>query len=129
MKRLTRLLPLAGLLIACWMLAARAGDTARYGPGAAIDKRLLPDNSPWNQDISKEPVDPNSDRLIASIGLNKPLHPDFGTVYNGAPSGIPYAVVPGNQRKVPVAFRSPDESDRGPYPVPPDAPIEGGPKS
>ena len=27
------------------------------------------------------PVDPNSANLIASIGLNTGLHPDFGTVY------------------------------------------------
>src|SRR5262249_35068237 len=28
-----------------------------------------------------------------------------------------------------VTFDAPDESDRGPYPIPKDAPIEGGPKS
>src|SRR5438045_649458 len=54
----------------------------QLGPNASFGgKRLLPDDNPWNQDISKEPVDPNSDNLIKSIGLNKPLHPDFGTVY------------------------------------------------
>lgn len=84
---------------------------------------------PWNQDISKEPVDPNSDALVASIGKGKSLHPDFGTVYNGAPSGIPYIVVDGKQVKVPVQFEYGGESDKGPYPIPPDAPIEGGPKS
>jgi hypothetical protein len=57
------------------------------------------------------------------------LHPDFGTVYNGAPSGIPYVVVAGTQPKVPIRFEYPGESDPGPYPVPPDAPIEGGPQS
>ena len=31
--------------------------------------------------------------------------------------------------KVPVEFRYADESDPGPYPIPPDAPIEGGPKA
>ena len=30
------------------------------------------------------------------------------------------------QKKVPVAFDFADESDRGPYPIPPKAPIEGG---
>jgi hypothetical protein len=91
-------------------------------------KRFFPDDNPWNQDISQEPVDPNSDNLIASIGKNKPLHPDFGTFYRGAPNGIPYVVVDGNQPKVPVEFRYADESDPGPYPIPPDAPIEGGPQ-
>ena len=58
---------------------------------------------------------------------NKPLHPDFGPVWEGVPIGIPYVVVPGTQKKVPVAFKYADESDSGPYPIPPDAPIEGGP--
>ncbi len=91
-------------------------------------KRIFPANNPWNQDVSKEPVDPNSDRLIASIGADRPLHPDFGTTYRGAPNGIPYVVVTGNQQRVPVEFRYADESDPGPYPIPPGAPIEGGPK-
>jgi hypothetical protein len=55
------------------------------------------------------------------------LHPDFGTVYNGSPNGIPYVLVPGTQPKVPVRFSYREESDPGPYPVPSDAPIEGGP--
>jgi hypothetical protein len=100
------------------------------GPNASLGgKRLLPDDNPWNQDISREPVDPQSGRIIAAIGLDKPLHPDFGTVYNGAPNGIPYMVVDNKQPKVPVQFQYADESDPGPYPIPPDAPIEGGPKS
>jgi hypothetical protein len=90
-------------------------------------RRVFPEDDPWNRDISKEPVDPNSDALIASIGKAKPLHPDFGTVYNGAPNGIPYVIVDGKQPKVPVAFEYADESDKGPYPIPPDVPIEGGP--
>ena len=53
------------------------------------------------------------------------LHPDFGTVWEGARIGIPYVVVPGTQPKVPISFAYPDESDHGPYPIPPDAPVEG----
>ena len=53
------------------------------------------------------------------------LHPDFGTVWEGAPIGIPYAVVPGDQPRVPIDFHYPGESDPGPYPIPPDAPVEG----
>lgn len=76
------------------------------------------------------PVDPNSANLIASIGLNTGLHPDFGTVYDGAPNGIPYVVVSGSQALVPINFTAyGDESDPGPYPVPPNAPIEGGPNA
>ena len=84
-------------------------------------RQLFPPNDPWNQDISKEEIDPNSDRLIASIGLKKPLHPDFGADHNGVPSGIPYMTVGGNEPKVKVDFQYPDESDPGPYPIPPGA--------
>ena len=90
-------------------------------------KRVLPADNPWNQDISNAPVDPHSATLIASIGLNTGLHPDFGTVWNGAPNGIPYMVVSGAQAKVPITFTDyGDESDPGPYPIPATAPIEGG---
>ncbi len=104
--------------------------TIQLGPSASLGgKRLLPDDNPWNQDISQEPVDPNSDNLLRSIGWDKPLHPDFGTRYRGAPNGIPYVVVSGEQGKVPLTFKYADESDPGPYPIPPDAPIEGGARS
>ena len=101
------------------------------GPGASLHgKQLFPPDNPWNQDISSAPLDPNSDNLIASIGNNVGLHPDFGTVYNGAPNGIPYVVVSGTQPLVPLSWTAyGDESDPGPYPVPPNAPIEGGPSS
>jgi hypothetical protein len=99
-----------------------------YGPGASLHgRRPFPDDNPWNQDVSGEPVDPNSEALIASIGLDRGLHPDFGTVWNGAPNGIPYVVVPGDQAKQTVRFEYASESDAGPYPIPADPPIEGGP--
>ena len=90
-------------------------------------KRVLPADSPWHRDVSKDPVDANSRRILERIGLDKPLRADFGTEWEGAPVGIPYVVVPGSQKKVPVTFKDAEESDAGPYPVPPDAPIEGGP--
>ena len=93
-------------------------------------KAVLPAGNPWNQDISTSLVDPNSDALIASIGLKKSLHPDFGTTYQGAPMGIPYVIVAGTQAKAPIKYTAyGNESDPGPFPVPPTAPIEGGPKS
>jgi hypothetical protein len=116
-------------LLAASAAIAQSDNKVRLGPNASLGgKRLFPADNPWNQDISKEPVDPNSARIIAAIGLDKPLHPEFGTVYQGAPSGIPYVVVDGKQAKVPIKFNYADESDPGPYPVPPGAPIEGGPK-
>ena len=45
------------------------------------------------------------------------------------PSGIPFCVAEKGQKRVPVKFEYAGESDPGPYPIPDDAPIEGGPKS
>jgi hypothetical protein len=105
--------------------AVTAGSTA--GESLA-GRRPFPNDNPWNTDVSAAPVDPNSSTLIASCGLRN-LHPDFGTRYAGAPNGIPYMVVRSSQAKVPVTFDYADESDGGPYPIPPDAPIEGGASS
>jgi hypothetical protein len=98
------------------------------GAGASLHgKRVFPTDNPWNEDISQAAVDPNSDNLIASIGSNTGVHPDFGTVWAGAPNGIPYVVVSGTQQPVAIQFTPyGNESDPGPYPVPTNAPIEGG---
>ena len=101
---------------------------ADLGVGANLNGAVpFPANNAWNRDVSADPVDPNSPAIIASIGLDAGLHPDFGAgLYNDAPIGIPYVVVAAGQPKVQVAFTAyGDESDPGPYPVPPDAPIEG----
>ena len=106
-------------------LLAAATSVPDLGIGADFHgARFFPASNPWNQDISALPVDPNSANLIASIGLTTGLHPDFGTQY-----GIPYVVVPGTQPRVPITFVYAAESDPGPYPIPPNAPIEGGPNS
>ena len=63
------------------------------------------------------------------MGSDTGLHPDFGTVWEGSPIGIPYTVVPGNQALVEVVFDYAGESDPGPYPIPPNALVEGGPQS
>jgi hypothetical protein len=105
------------------------GNSGPLGANASLGgRRPFPVDNPWNRDVSGDPVDPASQTLLSSCGgLDRGLHPDFGTVWNGAPNGIPYVVVAGTQGKVPVTFGYADESDPGPYPVPPDAPIEGGP--
>jgi hypothetical protein len=87
---------------------------------------LFPADNPWNQRVDQLPVAKNSGRLIASIGLGAPVHPDFGTFYAGAPNGIPYAVVSSRTRRVPVSFDYASESDGHRYPLPPNVPIEGG---
>ena len=103
--------------------------TPDLGAGASLHgKQLFPSDNAWNEDVSNAVVDPNSDNLIAGMGLNTSLHPDFGTVWNGAPNGIPYIVVAGNQTPVPINFTAfGSQSDPGPYPVPSNAPVEGGP--
>jgi len=106
-----------------------APGTPALGAGATLHGRLpFPADNAWNTDISNAPIDPNSATLIASCG-DRGLHPDFGTVWNGAPNGIPYVVVSGSQGKVPVSFAYSSESDVGPYPIPANAPIEGGSSS
>lgn len=112
---------------------------ASLGVGAALNGALpFPADNAWNTDISGAPVDPNSANLIASIGLNVGLHPDFGSgTYQGQPIGIPYQVVAGTQPLVRIQYSVDgdasqaygDESDPGPYPIPLTAPIEGGPAS
>ena len=69
----------------------------------------------------------DSDRLVRSIGRDENMHADFGSgLYEGARIGIPYVTVRSSQRRVPVSFEYAGESDRGPYPIPRDVPVEGG---
>src|SRR3989344_5185503 len=82
---------------------------ATLGVGAPLNGALpFPANNDWNADISGLPIDPNSDNLIASIGLSRGLFPDFGAgLWEGAPIGIPYVVVAGNQPRGPCrSFRA-----------------------
>jgi hypothetical protein len=116
------------ILVAGVAAALPALVSAHSLPGAPRC-RIFPADNPWNQRVDRLAVAPDSTRLIASIGAGRPVHPDFGTVWNGAPNGIPFMVVSNHTRRVPVSFQYADESDRGPYPIPPGAPIEGGPQS
>jgi len=101
-------------------VAAAAYPYARGTGGCEV----FPPSSPWHENISKLPVSPRSSAYIASIGANLDLHPDFGSNLS---YGIPYAVVPASQPKVAIHFTAyGDQSDPGPYPIPPGAPIEGG---
>lgn len=111
--------------------SSSAPDAAAPPPdttGTTLARRPFPPDNAWNTDISAAPVEPGSATLIASCGL-RGLHPDFGTTYDGAPNGIPYVLVHAGQPRVPVTFDYADESDPGPYPIPPNAPIEGGASS
>ena len=95
---------------------------------------IFPANNLWNQDISIAAKDSRSDSIIRLLAKNSPsLKADFGSgLFNNSPIGIPFAVICASQPKVPIIFRANaydgnygNESDPGPYPVPPDAPVEG----
>jgi hypothetical protein len=83
---------------------------------------VFPANNIWNHAIDDLPKAKNSQQLIKTMGANLPAHADWG---RNPEDGIPFIVVPGTQPKVKVGFES-DESDPGDYPIPPNAPIEGG---
>jgi hypothetical protein len=120
-------------VLACVSLIALAAaivvpslGSARPLPGASSCP-VFPADNPWNQRVDQLPVAQNSAATVATIGLNDPVHPDFGSgLYGGEPIGIPYAVVSSKTRKVPVSFQYSSESDRGPYPLPRGVPVEGG---
>ncbi len=91
---------------------------------------IFPADNIWNTPIDTMPVHPNSATFINTIGANTEFHADFGSgLWNGGPIGIPYIDVPSSQPDVPISFDVPDESEAGPYPIPPNAPIEGGASS
>jgi hypothetical protein len=107
-----------------------ATNLPALGVGANLHgRRPFTASDPWNTAVDKAAVDPRSKALIASIGASDHLHPDFGADWDGGPFGIPYVVVSGTQARVPVSFEYADESDRGRYPIPATAPIEGGSRS
>ncbi len=83
--------------------------------------QIFPKDNPWNQDVSEKPTRKRSDEYIASIGADESIHPDFGTIWEGEPNGIPYTMIDGNQKKVEIEFDYDDESDAGPYPIPKNA--------
>jgi hypothetical protein len=104
---------------------------AQESPGleSVCSGRLFPADNICNTPVVDLPVDPNSAAYVAAIGPEEGLHPDFGSGLNeGVPLGILYTTVDDSQPLVPVTFDYADESDPGPYPIPPDASIEGGPE-
>jgi hypothetical protein len=116
----------AALVTAVAACSAAAPAAASPLPGAR-GCPLFPRTNVWNKRIDHLPVASNSRTIIESIGADLHVHADFGSgTWNGGPIGIPYTVVAGTQRRVPVAFEYAGESDRGPYPIPRTVRIEGG---
>jgi hypothetical protein len=92
--------------------------------------QVFPSNNAWNQNVSKLPVRSDSATLVRRIsatGGRTMLHADFG---GGGAYGIPFKVVPATQPRVPIHYTAyGDESDPGPFPIPSNAPVEGGSSS
>ena len=80
---------------------------------------IFPSDNPWNTIIEDWPVHPNSVKIVDSVGANKVLR------YS---EDMAFVIVPPNQKRVDVKLTAyPGESDRGPFPVPENATIEGWP--
>ncbi|HRH61436.1 MAG TPA: hypothetical protein PL045_12740 [Chitinophagaceae bacterium] len=94
--------------------------------------QIFPADNAWNTDISSKPLDPHSAQIISNFSAAG-IHADFGSgLWQGAPIGVPYVVVCSTQQRYTVHFRANgydgnygSESDKGPYAIPLDAPIEG----
>ncbi len=81
--------------------------------------QVFPRNNPWNEDISKAKVHPDSDKMIASIGPEKFVRVNMD---------MAFVIIPRDQPKLEVKIAPyAGESDKGPYPVPPNTPVEGWP--
>jgi hypothetical protein len=114
---------LATVLVAGSSARALRLPAARHCP-------VFPANNPWNQRVDKLPVSANSAELISSIGLDSPVHADFGSgKWDGGPIGIPFDVVSRKTRGSRVSFEYADESNRVRYPIPRHVHIEGGPQA
>ncbi len=130
-----RLFTLLILTVALFVLAPAAfmvGGALRspQAPPTIAGCAVFPPDNVWNTPVDTLPVDANSAAYVATIGADRYVHADFGSgTWEGSPIGIPYVDVPGTQPKVAVTFDYDDESDPGPYPIPADPPIEGGPDS
>jgi hypothetical protein len=135
--RVVLTLTLAGVLASVILAAPPAHAVGPYPdlgscrvfppPPASLSPRApsLANQSAWNQDISQAPRDPRSAAYIAYINANggNHLHPDFGSP---RAYGFPFAVGPG-QAQLAIHYTAyGDESDPGPFPVPGNAPVEGG---
>jgi hypothetical protein len=119
----------AAPVLAAFAVALLAGSTAHALPlPAARHCPVFPASNAWNQRVDRLPVAADSAQLIASIGLDAPVHADFGSgEWDGGPIGIPFDVVSRTTHRSHVSFEYADESNRVGYPIPRHVHIEGGP--
>jgi hypothetical protein len=118
----------AGTVVVVALLAGSSARALRLP--AAPHCPVFPANNAWNQRVDRLPVAADSAQLIASIGLDSPVHADFGSgTWDGGPIGIPFDVVSRKTARSRVSFDYADESDRVRYPIPRSVHIEGGASS
>ena len=84
--------PLTGLFASGLLLTSALAAQQTIG-----GCQVLPVANIWNTPVAGLPLHPNSTNIVTHIGLTDTMHPDFGTVWEGAPIGIPYVVVPNAQ--------------------------------
>jgi len=83
--------------------------------------QIFPITSAWNEDISRRPVLPNSDAMIAQIIADLPASHRTLRAFEE----MNFVLAPDSQPLVPIDFFGyPDESDPSPYPIPANMPIE-----
>ena len=111
--------------------AALLAPTALAAPlPEAPDCPIFPASSVWNKPVGSLPKHKRSAKIVKAIGADRYVHADFGSgLWNGGPIGIPVTVVDSSQPSFAVNFHYDEESDPGPYPIPPDVAIEGGPSA
>jgi hypothetical protein len=87
---------------------------------------MFPADNAWNTSVSSLAVRSDSSTLVRNISTSghTNLHPDFG---GAGAYGIPFKIVPSTEPKVGINYTAyGDESDPGPFPIPGNAPVEGG---
>ncbi len=122
---------IAGVLVATVALCGAVSCVRPPAASRAItDCTLLSADHVLRADVTGLPRHPSSDAWVASIGVGRGVHADFGSgTWNGGPIGIPFTTATAATPKVSVSFEYASESDPGPWPIPAGAPIEGGPAS
>jgi hypothetical protein len=121
---------IAGAATVALVVGLPGGAAIATPPAKAPRCTVLPADNPWNQRVDAAPVASTSATLIGAMQPGNGFHADFGSgTYDGGPIGIPLTVVGKDQKRVPVRFEYADESDRGRYPVPRTAKVEGGAKA
>jgi hypothetical protein len=117
--------------------AGTSGGTPSGG-GTVSGCRMFPQDNPWNQDVSATALHPMNATYMANMNPTRTLHPDWGTMTDNY--GIPYTSGTGATPQ-PITWTTsygaresdklacPTGTNQFCYPIPHNAPIEGGPSA